>query len=265
MQRTNTTSLTSFTLPSQDEVTFIFKPTGESPPHTIRIALPPSSNWIMPYHWHPSYSQYSTFSSNTTPCQCVTSLEGHLHVSIVHGISGGLDRLVGAGTNVDLKPDERVSWDRAFDDTKPLTVELVADQTLWRNVCSAVLDREIYPQLSSTPFWLKALFGILAPSPSLRNKLLNLMLRAQIKTIFFAHDFHTSHGYVPVTWPWIMRPFGGRPPPWAERLQLRSLLFIAWMVMAINYWISTLLLGMKGEYVEYTPQATREEGMREKH
>ncbi|KAF2489112.1 hypothetical protein BU16DRAFT_173249 [Lophium mytilinum] len=80
-------------------------------------------------------------------------------------------------------------------------IDLVADHTIWRNICSAVLDGDIFPQLHSTPLWLKALFAILAVAPEWRNGLLGLMLWIQLQTIFYTHDFRVYHGYIPVIWP----------------------------------------------------------------
>lgn len=134
-----------------------------------------------------------------------------------------------------------------------LTVDLVADHTLWRNVCSATLDKAIFPDLASTPVWIKGLFALLAFIPSWREQLLNPMLWMQLQTIYFSHDFHVYHGRIPVTWPWLAQPFGGRAPAWAEHLQLQSLYIISRVVMTSAYWFGRLFLGMKEEYREYTP------------
>lgn len=94
--------------------------------------------------------------------------------------------------------------------------------------------------------------------PSWREKLLEMMLWMQLEIIWFAHDFHVYHGYIHLTWPWMMQPFGGTAPDWVKRLQLRIMYFIAWMVMAVVYRVGTLFLGMKGEYTEYSPTAYEE-------
>ena len=202
----------------------------------------------MPLHWHPSENRAATAA-----CESVNCLSGSLHVYITQGISGGSDR-VGSKLSVRFAPGQRVAWNPARDAEKILlTLNLVADHALWRNICSAVLDRDIFPRLASTPLWLRALFAALTVVPSWRNKLLSLMLWIQLQTIFLAHNFHMDHGYVQVTWPWIAQPFGGQPPVWAEKLEIASLYFIARVVMTAAYWTGTLLLGMKGEYAEYTP------------
>jgi hypothetical protein len=129
----------------------------------------------------------------------------------------------------------------------------VASHNLWRNISSAVLDRVIFPRLSSTPLWLRALFAILAIVPSWTNRLLNLMLWVQLQTIFFARDFYVYHGYVPVTWPWIAQPFDGRPPAWAKRLPVQSLYIIARTGMILADWAGTPFLGMRASMSSIHP------------
>jgi hypothetical protein len=206
----------------------------------------------MPLHWHPSENHAIAAAA---ACERVSCLSGTLRVYVAQGVSGSYDKVGSTGMSVKFAPGQRVAWNRPPRPYAqlPLTVDLVADHALWRNICSAVLDRDVFPQLSSTPSWLKALFTILNVVPAWRSELLSLMLWIQLQTIFHAHDFRVYHGYVMVTWPWIARPFGSRPPVWAKRLQLQSLYFIARAVMTTAYWVGTLFLGIKGEYVEYTP------------
>jgi hypothetical protein len=204
----------------------------------------------MQLHWHPS----ETSNTAVPACERVTCVSGSLHVYVADGIDGNYDKLGYAGMTVKFAPGQRISWNQTKEIAKdPLTVDFVAHHTLWRNYCSAILDADIFPRLASTPWWLKALFASLAFLPSWRDKLLRLMLSIQLQAIFFAHDFHVYHGRVPVTWLWMYQPFGERPPAWAKRLQLQSMLFIARAVMTAAYYASTLFLGMRGEYPEYTP------------
>jgi hypothetical protein len=109
----------------------------------------------------------------------------------------------------------------------------VASHALWRNVCSAILDRAVFPQLASTPLWLKVLFAMLAVVPSRRDRLLDVMLWIQLQVIFAAHDTHLYHGCVPVTWLWLM-PFSN-VPDWARRWQVQSYYVIARVVMTVAY------------------------------
>ncbi|RYP45732.1 hypothetical protein DL768_007973 [Monosporascus sp. mg162] len=236
MHRTNTVTFTTFNLPLPDGATFTFTASSPTSRNAIRITISPSSDWKMPYHWHPS-EIHATVPPQAAACERLTC------------------RSVGpAGMSLQFVPGQRIAWHRPKNNAKvPLIVDLVADHVLWRNICSAILDRDIFPRLASTPWWLKALFAIVAAVPPWRNKLLSVMLWIQLQSIYFAHDFHMFHGYVGVTWPWFAVPFGSRPPLWAKRLQLQSTFLIARAVMTIAYWTGTLFLGMKGEYAEYTP------------
>ncbi|KAF2434150.1 hypothetical protein EJ08DRAFT_646604 [Tothia fuscella] len=257
MQRTNTTNTATFDLPLPEKATFVFKSSPPSSPNTIHITISPSGTWRMPYHWHPS----ETANTTVAACQRVTCLSGYLHVYVASGISSNYDELGFEGMTVNFAPGERISWDLSETGTDhqqvPPTAELVADHTLWRNYCGAILDKDIFPQLASTPTSLKVLFAFLDFLPLWRTKLLNLMLSIQLQAIFFTHDFHVYHGYIPVTWPWISQPFGGRPPAWAKRLQLQSMVLMARTVMMTAYYTGTLFLGMKGDYPEYTPPRNR--------
>ncbi|KIW93393.1 uncharacterized protein Z519_05998 [Cladophialophora bantiana CBS 173.52] len=114
------------------------------------------------------------------------------HVSVGTGLWASYDKLGPQGMRVRFAPGQRVSWSRVDggDPEVPLTIDMVAkDHALWQNGSGAVLDRAIFPPLSSTPWWLRALFVILAVALlPWRNKLLNPMLWVQLQTIFFAHD-----------------------------------------------------------------------------
>lgn len=262
MHRTNTTNLSTITLPFPDAATFDF-----TSPDVIRITIPPSSTWHMRLHWHPS-EKNGAAATNTdiaAACRSVKSVSGPLHVYIATGLWGSYDKLGSTGMSVKFKPGQRISWNRLKQHAAvPLTVDLATDHALWRNICSVVTDRAIFPRLSSTPLWLRALFAILAVVlPTWRERLLDKMLWMQLQAIFFAHDFHMYYGYVPVTWPWIAQPFGGQPPAWATRLQVQSFYIIAKVVMTWAYWVGILFLGMKGEYVEYTPRRGYEDEKRQ--
>ena len=135
-----------------------------------------------------------------------------------------------------------------------LTVALDADPVLWRNVCSATLDRDLYPNLASTPYWLKALFAFLALLPRWRELFLSGILWVQIQAMFYAHDFHLYHGHVPLARPWTAQPIGGRAPMWAYRAQAWSMRAISRVVMAACYWGGWLFCGIRGAYEVYTPQ-----------
>jgi len=89
--------------------------------------------------------------------------------------------------------------------------------------------------------------------PRAYQALLSSLLWIQLQTILYAHDFHEYHGRINFTWPWTMQPMGGRQPRWARDMQLQSQYLITNIVMAACYWFGYLVLGMRGEYAEYTP------------
>ena len=70
--------------------------------------------------------------------------------------------------------------------------------------------------------------------------------------IYYAHDFSLNYGRLPIMWPWVNQPFGGRPPAWVERLAWTSVHVISRVVMVSGYAVGRWLCGMKGEYPEYT-------------
>lgn len=137
----------------------------------------------------------------------------------------------------------------------PLIANLVADQTLYRNICSAILDRTLFPYLATTPYWLKALFKIIEWQPTIRQRLLEAMVWIQLESICYAHDFHLDHGTVAFTWFWLIQPWPDNPPRWVWELEWKSTRLISWLVMTTCYWVGRLLLGMQGEYPQYTPDA----------
>lgn len=255
MHRTGTRDWASFSLPFPDAVVFTFA-SSEPTPHNeiIRITIHPSGNWKMPLHWHPSESPDSRPDTRAGPgCERLSCVDGSLHVFVAEGISSNYDKFGSKGMVVNFSPGQRVQWDRPRHAKEtPLTVDLVANPVLWRNICSAVLDADKFPRLESTPWWLKALFAILRPA--WHAWLLGLTLRIQLLAIFASHDLFVYHGYIPVTWPWMYQPWGGRPPVWAKWLQLRSMFLISSVVMRSACLVGTWCMGMKGQYPEYTPR-----------
>ncbi|KAJ3547920.1 hypothetical protein NM208_g1268 [Fusarium decemcellulare] len=245
MRRTNTTEMALFTLPPPDNATFEFNPASLSSP--IRIVIQPQGKWRMPLHWHPHENNNTVLS-----CKRLVMLSGPLHVFTVKGTSGGCDTLASGPMEMEFELGQRVAWGREKGIEERLVVDLVADHTLWRNICSSVLDKDIFPQLTSTPFWLKAVFAILSYAPPLRRTLLNMMLWVQLQAIFFSHDFYIYYGRIPFTWLWICQPFGGDPPDRAKHLTLKSEYLISRLVMTTAYYAGLMFLGIKERYSEYT-------------
>ena len=242
MDRTDTTRRTDFELPSPKAATFSF-----SSPAAIRIAVPLCSKWRMPLHWH-----YQGLG-----CRSVKCVDGSLRVYVARGSRGSYDKLGREGMTVQFQLGQLVTWgcsetDKTKSSVEPLAVDLDADEVLHRNICSAIFDRDLVPELRSTPLWLKALFVVLEWIPTLRQRLLAYVLWIQLQVIFYAHDFQLYHGHIPITWLWTAQLGGGRPPQWALDLQLRTYYLISRVVMSSCYWAGRLFLGMRGEYPQYT-------------
>lgn len=266
MHRTNTTELATFNLPFPNAATFNFVVPPPSSPHVSRnaigITIPPHSKWRIPLHWHPSEQHLGTVSN--FGCEQLDCLSGFIVIYLACRSGANYHKLGQGGMKTTIPPRYQLTWGRDPSRTTvdaanlPLKVETVASHALWRNVCGATLDRAIFPQLASTPWWIKGLFAILAAvAPVRRERLLDLMLWVQLQSIFVAHDTYLYHGFIPFTWPWLLT--WSRPPDWAKRWQTESCYVISRVVMAVVSWAGRLLLGMKGEYVNYTPGRDRGE------
>ena len=245
MDRTDTTKQTVFRLPEPNAATFDFSQLG-----TIHVYVPADSRWRMTLHWHLRH----------LGCESLFCVAGRAHVYEATGFMRSGDIFGGKGLSMQFQPGQHVSWGRddwGKPDPRPLVVDLVTDdEVLHRNVCSAVLDHEHFPQLRTTPPWLRLLFMLLAWMwPAGRKRLLTFLLWVQLQTIFYDHDFYPYHGQIDVSWPWTARPFGGRPPKRVGDFRWKSQEVISTVVLTSCYWIGRLMLGMKGEYPQYTPAA----------
>ncbi|KAH0535920.1 hypothetical protein FGG08_007179 [Glutinoglossum americanum] len=247
MSRTITTRQKIFHLPTPDTATFDFSHGDDG----IRITVPAGSTWSVKYHWH----------INHLGCRSVECLEGALKVFFTSTPFGSGGKLGHARWKFSFRPGQRVAWgpSRTEEKLDTLIVSLVADEILYRNTCSAILDADRFPLLASTPLWLRAVFAVLTFLPAARQWLVAMMLWVQLRMIFFAHDYWVYHGQLNVKWWWKSQPFGHpNPPKWASELQYWSQHAISRVVMATCYWVGKLLLGMKGEYEEYTPERNEE-------
>lgn len=163
-----------------------------------------------------------------------------------------------------FKANEHIAWKPEWrssekNEGQDFVAELVTEngaygEILYRNICSAILDADRFPNLTSTPLWLRALFAALTWFPQLRSWLVAKMLSVQLEAIYHEHDYRLIHGWVPFTWPWRMQPWAPRAPAWVEMLQWRSVFVLSRIVMTSCYWVGRLFFGMKGEYDEYTPR-----------
>jgi len=248
MDRSDTTCQIVFQLPEPDSVTFDF-----SQPDYIHVTVPPDSTWSMPLHWHHNH--------DSRHCASVRCTGGSLHVFTAKRTGGSSDLLGSTGTQQRFEASQLNAWGRDGDGKAHpalLSVDLEAPATLHRNVCSAVLDHELFPRLASTPPWVRGLFALLAPLPAAQERLLACLLWVQLRTMFYTHGFHLYCGRISISWWWMAQPFGGTVPQWAKNFEWRSQEIMSIIVLASCYWVGTLLLGMKAEYRQYTPERKEE-------
>jgi hypothetical protein len=128
------------------------------------------------------------------------------------------------------------------------------DEVLFRNAISAVLDANRFPFLSTT----QVLYSLLAFSPTAQKAMNNKLLWKQLQMMYYSHGLGVRYGsiHAPFIY-WITHPFRllERPPNWVYNVEWWSIFAISKAVQRSCYWFVTLLLGMKAEYVEYTPHS----------
>jgi hypothetical protein len=127
-------------------------------------------------------------------------------------------------------------------------------ETFHRNICSAVLDANVYPSLDSTPFWLRWIFGVISVILGVRHWLIAKLLWIQIRMIYYSHDFWSYEGQISISWLWDGWYFPALAPQWVRTLEWKSGDIFSRMVLRMCSWIGRYLLGMRGEYDEYTPR-----------
>jgi hypothetical protein len=159
----------------------------------------------------------------------------------------------------------RHRWDRGYSDRKEeFSVLMNADETLYRNTCSAILDAQFYPHLSTTPYWLRFLSGLLPISA--RQRLISSMLWVQIQSMNHAHKYYAWHGKLQITncfW-WLTFWWMGiwvRDPPVLRRIEWYSADWLSRLTQGTCFWAGKFLLGMKGQYPEYTPRRDETKGL----
>lgn len=155
-----------------------------------------------------------------------------------------------------FKPGQRVHWSRDGAYKEDLVVTLVADETLYRNTCSAILDADRFPHFANTPPWLRLLFTTLMWWPAAQSRLIAQLLWVQLQATHHSHDCWVYHGQLNVTSWWNrINPWNfSRPPRWLVGFQWHSQTVISRVTQTTCYWTGRSLLGMKGQNAEYTPQ-----------
>ena len=133
---------------------------------------------------------------------------------------------------------------------------MVSNNSLNRNVASAVLDFDRFQQLDSTPNWLRLILAVLWWTPSIYFGLLKLFLCIQIQAMCYHFGYFEYHGGInALSWWQLTHPFSiGEHPAWTVRVQFESQSVFSRWVQRSYYWVGRLVLGMKGEYLEYAPR-----------
>jgi len=133
---------------------------------------------------------------------------------------------------------------------------VIQDESLYRNVCSAILDAEKFPYQRTTPLWLRGVFAALKLLPTAKKWLVEWMLYIQLQVIYYKHGYWEYHGGINALpwWHWT-HPFNvGRHPAWTVRMQPRSQRFFSKAVQGAYYWVGRSLFGMKGDHPQYNPR-----------
>ncbi len=241
MHRTDTRTRTSFYLPSPATATFDF-----STPDHIRITVPRSSTWHTDAHWH---------TAGHNECETLEAERGTLQVGDWKEPRTG-STSYGCKT-YNFKPDYWTTWgadELNLGREELIVVLVVANEGLYRNMASAVLDADLFPSLNSTPYWLRAIFTLLW-SVRARRWLIAKLLYVQIQAIYYNHSYWEYHGGINVLswWQW-MHPFDiGDYPAWTVDVQFKSQRLFSRGVQAFYYWAGRAV-GMKGDYAEYNPR-----------
>ena len=252
MDRTNTKSQASFTLPDPDVATFEFVAQ-----HQIRVTVPASSTWITANHWH---------SPEQENCLLLHPEQGEIHVSTWRGPRVGAD-ITGPG-DFRFRPESWTYWKCRSSPRDPheenTVLFVVRDASLYRNTCSATLDAERFPYLNTTPFWLRGVFATLSMFPAARQWLVRLMLYVQLQTIYYKYGYWQYHGGINALswWQAIFTWNIGEHPRWTVPLESRSQKIFSKVVQGAYSWMGKSLFGMKADYPQYNPRFSQDSSLR---
>lgn len=239
MHRTNTTTFTEFALPLPMSAIFDF-----STPNNIRITIPKDSTFRVPSHWH---------SPDSENCLLLRAEAGSMQVYYhKEPRSGGMT--TGPG-DYKFRHGYWTGWTSSKRDEEAIMILTVQNEGLQRNICSAILDAEKFPHLTTTPMWLRGLFTLLRIYPGVRSWLVEKMGHVQLQAIYYRHGCWQYHGGINALrwWQWT-HPFDiGEHPAWTVSVQYRSQKVFSRIVQGFYYWVGRLFLVMRGEYPEYDP------------
>lgn len=136
----------------------------------VKLTIPKDSGWTFRRHWH---------TSDSASCVQVTSLGGRLKVHIARPPlrnTGSFD--LPPGDSFKFTPgDHHYFGPSRQDEGLVVILELKASEVvLFRNTCSATLDAQLYPFLTSTPSWIRLFFWMLRVSPKARQHIIAILL-----------------------------------------------------------------------------------------
>jgi hypothetical protein len=127
-------------------------------------------------------------------------------------------------------------------------------EELWRNVVSATLDKELWPELSSTPIlvraWMKVVKAIPFVGHRLWKSIIELVLKAQMLMMFEQHKYVVWCGHIPLT-DWWPTPLWEREPQWVQTAEWDSADFCNKIATSAARAIGRTVLGLSDSYLEY--------------
>lgn len=127
-------------------------------------------------------------------------------------------------------------------------------EELWRNVISATLDKDLWPELSSTPvairLWMKGLKAIPFIGHRLWKSTVEPVLKAQLLMIFERHKYMAWCGHVPIT-DWWPTPLFEREPQWIQNVEWENVELCNKIATWAARVLSGTLLGLSDGYSEY--------------
>lgn len=250
--RTVTKGEASLTLPEPRAVTFTFLDNG---PSVVKITVPNTSKWKMNYHWH----------QRAVLCEMINFLPGgDAEFYRSQGVYRSSTESGKYGMPWQMKPGERCTWFLNTHHVRPVgapdmevIVRSAGNEDLWRNIVSATLDQNLWPELSSTPLLVRLLMRMVRMLPFvggiLWSKINRCILWFQLLLIFQRHEYWLWCGEIR-----ICRYFhvpGEMAPEWAQNLEWKSALFLTKISMRLAR-VAGFLLGLKEGYTEYC-NATR--------
>jgi hypothetical protein len=225
----------------------------------VKITVPTTSTWVMQIHWHNSSDHVETIEHTAGA-----------HWSLTQAIAVyGSSATKGASHSVrEIKPGVRVSWqvdshwyeyhDPPVTGWPDLEVSVRGDgyEELWRNIVSATLDKDLWPELASTPVVTRMLMKGIKAIPLFGHRLWKIVvdhvLKVQLLMIFGRYEYVIWCGYIPLTDWWPTPVLSDElAPEWVQKLEWRS----AELFNKTATWAARMLgktvLGLKDGYHEY--------------